>query len=411
MAMRPLKSARRRLLYTAEALERRVLLSADGFDFPGLIPPTYDVSITPLSFALADVNGDGYVDLIAPGGSVGVLLNKRDGTFARRVSYRLDFYGTYSAEAVAAADVDGDGRVDLLAGGVLRNLEGSDLPNVVLATDTRYSITGPAGAKTLTLTAGSITFLGDISATYPGLTINIGPGARGTFNMDQHLGGLNIAGTATLAAGRTIVTTSLSIDTAGGGKLDLADGTWIVDYTGSSPLADVQGWLAGGYAQEQWNGSGICSGVAAAARNMGLGYADDGDRLTVKYTLYGDADLDGVVNLNDLIALSQNYARDTGVTWGGGDSSYDGATSLTDLLRLAQNYNKTMASPQPAGATAALASPISDAGPEISDLRSEIADQPDALPADPWLAVADDADPERTEGLWAGMEEPAEMLD
>jgi len=116
-------------------------------------------------------------------------------------------------------------------------------------------------------------------------------------------------------------------------------------------------------------------------------------------TWRGDARVARAVQ--DLIALSQNYARDTGVTWGQGDSSYDGATSLTDLLRLAQNYNKTLAAGTAgptaglaagtagptaglaagtAGPTAGLAgggigafaSPIADAESEISDLGFQI---------------------------------------
>jgi len=43
-------------------------------------------------------------------------------------------------------------------------------------------------------------------------------------------------------------------------------------------------------------------------------------------------------------------------------------------------------------------------------LRSEITDQPDALAADQWLAIADDADPEGIEGLGAGMEQSAQVL-
>jgi hypothetical protein len=66
----------------------------------------------PASVTVADINGDGFPDLITANGSdgtVSVLLNNRDGTFAAPVSYPA---GTY-AVTVAVADLNGDGLPDL----------------------------------------------------------------------------------------------------------------------------------------------------------------------------------------------------------------------------------------------------------------------------------------------------------
>ena len=60
--------------------------------------------------------------------------------------------------------------------------------------------------------------------------------------------------------------------------------------------------------------------------------------MRVKYTLYGDASLDGRVNFTDLLRLSQNY-NTGGKSWAGGDSNYDGLVNFSDLLKLSQNYN------------------------------------------------------------------------
>src|SRR5580704_7362369 len=84
---------------------------------------SYDAGSGPISVAVADVNGDGKPDIVvadcganifcptsAPG-ALSVLLGNGDGTFQAAVSYRS---GGTSAASVAVADVNGDGRLDLL---------------------------------------------------------------------------------------------------------------------------------------------------------------------------------------------------------------------------------------------------------------------------------------------------------
>jgi hypothetical protein len=82
----------------------------------------------PYSVAIADVNGDGKPDLIVaneqqsktdPAGSISVLLGKGDGTFHAPVNYSSGGQGAYS---ISVADVNGDGKLDLVvANGCLGN--------------------------------------------------------------------------------------------------------------------------------------------------------------------------------------------------------------------------------------------------------------------------------------------------
>ena len=61
--------------------------------------------------------------------------------------------------------------------------------------------------------------------------------------------------------------------------------------------------------------------------------------LTVMYTLYGDADLNGTVNGADLNTVLSNYNQ-TGMYWSQGDFDYDGTVNGADLNMVLSNYNQ-----------------------------------------------------------------------
>lgn len=75
--------------------------------------------------AAADLNSDGYPDVVMVAGGVNaVLLNNRDGTFSRESADRLPDFAGRIYFTVELADVNEDGNVDLLMGGHEREASG-----------------------------------------------------------------------------------------------------------------------------------------------------------------------------------------------------------------------------------------------------------------------------------------------
>jgi hypothetical protein len=177
---------------------------------------------------------------------------------------------------------------------------------------------------------------------------------------------LGVTGTPTSLGTAVLRMTSLAITT--GGKLDMGNNRLIVDDNGSTPVTSVRDLIASAYAGGTWNGKGLASSAANNSRSPGYARASDvlsptgglfagqnvsGTAILVRYTLAGDATLDGAVDFNDLVKLAQNYNVSDGTrTWVGGDFNYDGNTDFNDLVKLAQNYNSTLPGAPVPGASA-----------------------------------------------------------
>jgi hypothetical protein len=119
----------------------------------------------------------------------------------------------------------------------------------------------------------------------------------------------------------------------------------------------IKTYLAGGYNGGTWTGvptatTGVITSTPAAANvnhNTAIGWADSSDgtgvntvanTIELKYTLNGDTNLNGTVDIFDLNALLPNFNK-TG-DWTGGDFNYTGNVDIFDLNALLPNFNATL---------------------------------------------------------------------
>ena len=168
-----------------------------------------------------------------------------------------------------------------------------------------------------------------------GLVIN-GNGGTDTIALDSGNGNplpnlLSLNGTFVING-----LTSLSF----GQTVDVARSTVRISYTGSSPLALIQGALRSGYDGGRWDGPGIRSSVAAVNPGSAVADVDDGSAIALSYRPIGDADGSGSVDFADLVRLARNFGRQI-ADWSQGDFNYDGQVNFDDLLLLARHYRQS----------------------------------------------------------------------
>jgi fibronectin-binding autotransporter adhesin len=87
------------------------------------------------------------------------------------------------------------------------------------------------------------------------------------------------------------------------------------------------------------SGQIFTSSAGGALGSLDLG----GGQVEVRFTLLGDTNLDGKVDVTDLGNLASNYGATAGATWAQGDSTYNGAVDVSDLGNLASNYGGQLA--------------------------------------------------------------------
>ena len=206
--------------------------------------------------------------------------------------------------------------------------------------------------------------------------VNVGAGGQMLASYVRQ-NSLSITGTSLSPAETTIrsarvggAVSRVSSLTITNGEMDLADTGLIVDYTIASPLTTIRGYLQTGRGNGNWQGLGLTSSLAAAvaadssnhhktaigygeasALNIGsfLGQSVDATTVVARYTLVGDANLDGMVNGLDFNALAAGYNQ-PGKFWTDGDFNYDGIVNAEDFDAISANYGQSISSSPPLGA-------------------------------------------------------------
>ncbi len=181
-------------------------------------------------------------------------------------------------------------------------------------------------------------------------TLNISPGSDATSVVKLAVGsGLATEGGLTIAAN----------------SLDITNNHIIISYApGTQAAADaaIRSYLIAGRNGGTWNGTTgiITTGSTGAGvdTGYGIGYADGADgvvkvtganpaglstgQIEVKYTLLGDANLDGLVSGDDFTILGTHLGPGTSnATWDEGDFTYTGLVNGDDFTDLVKNLGKS----------------------------------------------------------------------
>jgi hypothetical protein len=246
-------------------------------------------------------------------------------------------------------------------------------------------VVGKTNSGSLTLSGGTNIIAGD-------LQIAANAGSTGTFllNSTGSLSAVNVyvGGSNSAAGGRGVLTvtnaatmsvsgqlkawnngranldvsktTVTGLNITGNGIVNL-NGALAVNYAGAfvDPVATIVSYLQNGFDSGNWDGtSGIVStSVAGSSQAVSIGYADSktdvgtpaaANQVLIQYTLLGDANLDGLVNFNDLVAVVQNFNK-PGTDWSQGNFQYGASTNFNDLVAVVQNFNKVLAPPSGSG--------------------------------------------------------------
>ena len=348
-----------RIGFTSSSLAEQVArLSNDGSNY--VIRNTNNIAVG--TFAITAVTG------IRVTGIAGRERLEVPATSPRPIAAPLDVAGTVETTVIGRA-VTASGAVRIVSPTIQLGADVTSAAGVVFGGDVAVGgdvtvtgssvrfesgVTGPVGSRLTVDSAGTAAILGGLAGDLR--LVKRGAGSLDIESASSHRGGTVIEG-GELRGGRTGAL-GTSIEIAEGGRVSLARdkglpalddlelaatarldiGTGGVSITPAGyDAATLRGWLAAGRAGGGWDGPAgiVSSAVAASGGGRAVGYAikADGSAL-VSFAAPGDVNLDGRVDVFDLVSIGSTGTYGTGgqAAWSQGDSNYDGVANVFDLI-------------------------------------------------------------------------------
>jgi hypothetical protein len=207
-------------------------------------------------------------------------------------------------------------------------------------------------AVNVQLAGSSLRLSGQMTA---GAGLTLTKSGAGLLEMKNvRIANLSVGGTLRVLADGTSAATSnvntLAVES--GARLDVTNNAFVVNYppNDAEPFDTIKALITQAYNGGAWDAPGITSSLANNTTH-GVGYAEasslatiapifgtvDGTAVLFRYTRYGDANLDGTVNLQDFNRLAANFGTTAG-DWSKGDFNYDNNVNLQDFNRLAGQF-------------------------------------------------------------------------
>jgi len=268
---------------------------------------------------------------------------------------------TYSLSSTGAMSVAIE-EVGFYTAGIFNQTGGTN--TIASELDIAY-VAGSTGSYTLSggkliIQAGGayIGGSGPLTSNVPGGTGNLTIGNSGQLSVTGPMvvyknGRVNINGGSASVGGLTISSSGVMNVNA---SLAINYGS-----PANDPISTIVGYLTNGYSgATAWTGTSTLSGVitstsaAASGRVATLGYLDGNidtadsaevapNQIVVKYTLVGDANLDGIVNFTDFATVLKNFDQ-AGTDWAQGNFEYASnspsiaATNFNDFADVLKNF-------------------------------------------------------------------------
>jgi hypothetical protein len=245
--------------------------------------------------------------------------------------------GTYSGTATVAG---GNGLIEMKGGTLTASSFINGGANNGPSSSANYTQTGG------TASVGHVTGTGNVSVS--GGTMNVNSLKQSAVTVSG--GAVNIGPNGTSTGASEIASVTIS----GAGKVDLANNSLV---TSGTPGSTIRQYLKTGYSGGTWTGNGLTSSSAAASPgSRALGHTTDGSGVTtVKYTVAGDANLDGSADGSDFNVWNANRFQ-TGA-WDQADFNYSDTVDGSDFniwnANRFQSVEATAPLMQPMSATAA----------------------------------------------------------